>query len=641
MKKILLILFVGIMLIEFGSADMWPSYLNNGLRSYYSMNDTGTKNDQLGNYPISLSGGTLYTLSGKFGAGYVGDGTNYGTWGTVLESVNSFSISLWFKSSSGNTNQRIIQGGSVSSFIELKPFNCAQTLSSDTSITINQGACTNTGVNLHDNAWHHIVIVSSNATNYSQLYIDNVLKANMSTGGYSGETESIRFGGHTSGTTYSLTANQNVDEVAVWNRTINSSEISILYSAGVGIARGFSSSLSVCNPDYNTPLINFTGVDEMTGAGLNISLNNLYLTDSSGTYNYYNTTEYKNRAFCSYLTNYSDSVFVYAPYTSGTYPQRIFQTTLNLNNITLNKTLYLLSASSGQYVTFQLINAAEQPLEDVFVVINKSISGVQTQISSGYTGADGGVTFWLNPDNQYTISAYLSPYPVYSATQAFTQDSYTITLGINSNINVSDYNKGMSYSFNPTDEWLSNGTIYNFNLTLTSSYWALQEYGFNVTNESGTYLGQSNDTSPTGGVTSLDLNTGLNKTIKITYYWKVNNVTTQFIRIYKVLDFSQNQYSITRLLSDFVSYSASGLFGLTEFGEGLIIFFIIVGVVGIARVKFGMSDEASLAGLLFSLVALFDVGFGLIPNPVGAISYFPTIVIAILFIGFAVKEMRA
>lgn len=399
--------------------------------------------------------------------------------------------------------------------------------------------------------------------------------------------------------------------------------------------------ISTCDSTYPYPFVNFTFKDEDTSASLNSSMDGTTINDGTNVFTYSNDTELKSIAFCSYAINITINATFYAPYTSGTYPQRIYQNNLRLTNITTNVTLYLLGASSGQYVTFQLINAAEQPLEDVLVVINKTISGTQTQISSGFTGADGGITFWLNPDDQYTLGAYLSPYPSYTTTQAFTQDSYTITLGSAGETNASDYNRGITYSLVPTDEWLSNGTTYSFNFTLSSSYWALDSWGFNITNGSHTWLGNVTNLTSTGGVSRLSLNTGSNSTLILTYFWVVGNATTQAIRIYRVLDFSHNDYSITRLISDFTGYvdSADGLFGLTDFGVGIIIFFVIVGTVGAAKMKFGLSDEATLTGLLFALVVLFDYGFGLLPNPVNAVPHFPSTLIGIVFIGFAFKEV--
>lgn len=459
-----------------------------------------------------------------------------------------------------------------------------------------------------------------------------------------------------SGTKYAAVVGKTLANSVQYQASLNS------YSGGVGIDNtGSWSALSedmlfraygVPSTDYffsecglaTVPYINFTFKDEGTGNPINASIygsNVQYYPDGgSTTYTTYinKDNETLTHSFCGYPSDVNFNSLFYLTYDSGTYPQRIYQQLLNLSNVTTNKTLYLLSSTDGIYVTFQLINAADQPLENVYVQLNKSISGTQTIISTGYTGADGGITFWLNPDDQYRLYASLSPYPEYITTQAFTQNSYTISLGGSSGGNASDYSKGISYSFKPSNIQLQNGTSYKFNFTISSTNWTLSLFGFNITNEDGVLLSNNSNITAIGGITQRTVNTGSNRSFYVTYFYVINNVTTTGTRYYKVIDLSNNIYSIKRLFTDFTSYVSTGLFGLTDFGVGLIVFFIIVGSVGAARVKFGLSDETTLTGMLFALVLFFDVGIGLLPNPVGAIPNFPTVLMAIIFIGFAFKE---
>lgn len=391
--------------------------------------------------------------------------------------------------------------------------------------------------------------------------------------------------------------------------------------------------------------INFTFKDEETLATLNGSILgtsiDYYLDDPNNhsTLTTGNTTEYEQISFCSnmYITNFTTDF--YMPYSFGTYPQRIFRGTELLSQNPINKVLYLLGASSGQYVTFQVINSAEQVLDGVYVEINKTISGTERTISTGYTGSDGGITFWLNPDDVYKARFSLSPYDDYTISQSFTQTSYTITLGQTTNATSNDYTKGITYSFKPALDWLNNNTDYNFNFTLTSTYWALSSYGYNITNEHGTLIINNSNTNTTGGFISNTVNTGLNDSFYVTYFWIINGTNTHASRSYRIINLDNNGYSITRLFTDFSSYVSTGFFGLTDFGVGLIVFFIIVITVGTAKVKFGLSDEATLTGIIFALVVFFDVGIGLLPNPIGSVSHFPSILMGIIFIGFAAKEV--
>jgi hypothetical protein len=71
---------------------------------------------------------------------------------------------------------------------------------------------------------------------------------------------------------------------------------------------------------------------------------------------------------------------------------------------------------------------------------------------------------------------------------------------------------------------------------------------------------------------------------------------------------------------------------------GIIMFFVIFIITGIFSMRYGINNYAVLVGIIFGLVALFDVGLGLIPNPVGAISYFPTFFVGLISASLFLKE---
>lgn len=404
--------------------------------------------------------------------------------------------------------------------------------------------------------------------------------------------------------------------------------------------------LTLCNSTITQRFLNMSFKDESTLANLNATVSastfNYWLGTGTSykTYTFTNDTGARSYTLCFSVPSATLNIDSYVQYAASGYPQRVYDPTeLSFNNITTNKTLYLLSSSVGQYVTFQVINAAEQPLEGVAANATREIGGENVVVGQGTTGADGGVTFWLNPDYEHTFSFSLSPYPVYTTSLTPSQSEYTVTLGSLNNANVSNYNQGISYSLAPSPTALSSNTYYLFNLSITSSYWALEGFGFNITNASGYLLGSASSTGPGGGSAALNISTGSNRSLYVAYYWIINSTTTQASRPYTVIDFTNNDFSITRLISDFTSYVGLGFFGLTDTGVGIIIFLVIVMITGTIKVKYGLSDEALLAGIIFSLVALFDVGFGLIPNPVGAVSNFPTIFMGIIFAGAMFKEV--
>ncbi|GAG54645.1 unnamed protein product, partial [marine sediment metagenome] len=158
-------------------------------------------------------------------------------------------------------------------------------------------------------------------------------------------------------------------------------------------------------------------------------------------------------------------------YKNSSAPQRTFDPPFTtFSNVTTDQTLYLLSSADGIYVTFQVINVAEQPIADVVVNASRVIAGSIEIVGQGITGADGGVTFWLNPDFLHTLTFVASGYEQYTTSLTPTQSSYTITLGGEAVVEISDYQRGMVYSIEPTFQ-LFNHTAYNFNFTLASAYW--------------------------------------------------------------------------------------------------------------------------------------------------------------------------
>ena len=430
------------------------------------------------------------------------------------------------------------------------------------------------------------------------------------------------------------------DSGATWTATATTDTLFQVWGENASIPINFT----LCDNIFSVPFINFTFKDEVS-----LSTINATITTSSFVYNisdgigrsylFSNITANPSYAFCLSPPNESLTLAPNMQYAATGYPQRTYNPSrIALSNTTTNKILYLLGAGDGSYVTFQIINAADQPLTNVSVNLTRSISGTDTLIGAGYSGSDGGITFWQNPDAVHTACFSLSPYPQYCVTQAFTQSEYTITLGSTTGANISDYNKGITYSLKPTASYLENSTYYLFNFTLSSSYWDLDSFGFNITNGTTTIIGTNSSLLNSGSV-FLNLTTGLNKTIYLTYYWVINGTITSATRVWPVIDLSGNTYSIAHLISDFTSYVALGLFGLSDFGVGIIAFVIILGITGTLRVKYGIADETVLIGLVFSLVAFFDISLGLIPNPVGAVDNFPTVLMGIIFSGFLFKEV--
>jgi hypothetical protein len=123
------------------------------------------------------------------------------------------------------------------------------------------------------------------------------------------------------------------------------------------------------------------------------------------------------------------------------------------------------------------------------------------------------------------------------------------------------------------------------------------------------------------------------------YFWQVNSTNTTAARSWVILDLDDTGYSIANLITNLKTYVGTGLFGLGNFGLGLICFIIILGVTGTMKLKYGLTNDGAILGVMFALVAMLDVGFGLIPNPVNAVPHFTTIFVGVLLSGIMFKEM--
>lgn len=400
----------------------------------------------------------------------------------------------------------------------------------------------------------------------------------------------------------------------------------------------------LCNATLSDDFLNLSFMDETTLSSINATIPSstwIYYLGSgtvTKTYTFVNTTANDNYTFCA-TPSQTLHVNPYVQYASSGYPQRLWDVGVRDYNSTVTNTiLYLLGSANGIYVTFQIINSADQPLENVAANITRSIGGEDVLVGMGTSGASGTLTFWMNPDFAHTAMFYLSPYSLYTITQTFTNTEYTINMGGSTSSGAYDYQSGISYTITPTSWYLENDTYYNFSFALSSSYWALDSYGFNITNEDGTLISQVSDTTNVGGLVDLNISTMSNETFCMNGYWIINSTRTSFTRCWVIIDISGNTFSLSNLFIRLTSYVFLGFFGLDDLGIGIFIFIIIVLTTGTLKARYGISNESVICGVIFALVALFDITFGLIPNPVGSVDNFTTIFVGVVFIGFLIKE---
>lgn len=401
----------------------------------------------------------------------------------------------------------------------------------------------------------------------------------------------------------------------------------------------FSMCTGTTPPKYlNISFKNETVAQEVVNASIASSLFTYWLGsgDVSKNYSFSTATEQRNYTFCFTPGHKTLNVLESVSYANSLSAQRTYSATISLTNATTQQTLYLLPNSLGIYVTFQIINPALQPIEGVSVNISSSTFG---PIETKMTDASGAATFFLNPLINYNIVATKAGLPTYTTSLTPTQTDYTITMGVSStNTTVQDYFRGIVYSIGPSGTYLTNGTDYVFNFTISSDFWNLDRFGFSIRNASGSQFGSNISMVSSGGTVSLNRNVGRNTTIIVDAYWVIQGNTTNVSKTFTIFDSSGSGTSLANLRDRITLYIQNGgFFGLTPFGLNIIVFLIIFSVTGLASWKFGFTSPVAVFALMFAVTMVFDI-MNLITYaealPDGAAS----LMTGILTLAFAIRE---
>lgn len=269
--------------------------------------------------------------------------------------------------------------------------------------------------------------------------------------------------------------------------------------------------LSVCgSAPQNVPYINFTFKDEVSGADINGSL-----ASSSWDYwlgrgtiykslTYSNTTDSDSYSFCFSPPSKQLSQDTLLQYQSTGYPQRRLIITSNLTNSTTNQVLYLVSSSDGIYSTIQVVNVVGNPIVGVNLVLETQIGGIWTVVGNDDTDGAGGVTFWVDPNSDYRITATKNGYLSSQQTVRLTQTIYTLTLSTASaNATYTSDLEGLTWIFRPGVGIVQNNTSTSFNVTINATKGNLEGCIFKLTNQTSN-ISQTTDTCTSyGGFLSL------------------------------------------------------------------------------------------------------------------------------------------
>jgi len=410
-----------------------------------------------------------------------------------------------------------------------------------------------------------------------------------------------------------------------------------------------SMNFSLCGGDGGTvPFINLTFKDESDLStienGTIATSTWVYWLDDitiNKSYTFINNTANPSYAFCAIPADKTlnvDSLIQYED-AEGIYTQRVLnEDTINLTNSTTNQILYLIKSGEGDYVTFQVINAAEQPIEGVIVQVTRIIGVTETIVGYGTTNAAGIITFYLDPDFLHTFTFNTTGYDLYTTSLRPTETTWTINLGGGEIIVADDYNKGVWIHVEPTNYSLLNNTAYDFRLNLTSSFWEISEYGFVLSNSTGDDVAAVNATTNGGSIT-LNYNVGNDSDyVLMTHYYITSGNITNSTKQWYIFNTGGTDYSILKFIEHFNTYTDSGLFGLGKFGKGIIVFLIIFMFVGLMTYKYGITTPVGVMSVIFFIVAIADY-IGMIPNPVKAVPNLPTVLIGLILISIWVREV--
>ena len=437
-----------------------------------------------------------------------------------------------------------------------------------------------------------------------------------------------------------------VNETKTWffNFTINGTEISSSTQTQLINATNFT----LCNAELTVPFLNITFKDEGNLSDLSASITTsefvYYL--GSGTINktleFINNTNNLNYTFCSSTTNRTLNVDPVVQYKSGSsYPQRIWDEVVQqYTNTTTQQVLFLLSSIDGIFVTFQVINQAEQPLEGVVVTGTRIIDGSEILVASGTTSAAGSVTFWLNPDFSHTFTFVKEGFTTFVTSLFPNLPTFTIQLGVTTEV-VQDFTQGISYTIRPAGDYLEQNTNHTFNFTLSSTFFTVDQFGITLRFANGTEVGTNTSTS-NGGTLSLFTNVSNDSKIFLDFNYLINETFSNGTRTWIIQDLAGSEFSILRFFTDLSLYIDAGLFGLDDFGKAFLSFIILLTTVGILSTRYGIASEAALMGIIFGIVLFLDVGIGLIPNPdfggINRIDNFISVLTGIILISILIRE---
>lgn len=525
MKKLYLVFVFAILLLTSISAFSFINKTN----AYYKLDElSGVVVDSTGNFSATNTGATQGAV-GKLGTAYnftrvESDNINYS--GNLSITSYPFSIQAWVKQPSITNpgEQTIIDLGNTQNDDNDWAFGI------DTSGNLFILARTTSGsdssastTKINDSTYHHIVVVF-NASNNRTLYLDGNAILNQSTSIAMNFTNYFCVGA--SATTAGCTSNfynGSIDEIGVFGRLLNITDVRELYNSGNGLAYGLNLTVNSPIDNYNstnaTIVFNISVINS-TSAVENVSLIvddvvvSSNTTRKNGTYLFTQSISKGNHNW-SIITRDNSSVQTSTPTRN-----------LNIDWIFLNNVTYESSVSEGSQTVFTGVFTTNGT---VITIGNLSYNG---------TGNIGTIT---QSGTLFTINKTINAPTVTGNTNVSWFWNITLSDGYVKNFSslnqtVVDFsvdncttNSAVLYNFTIVNE--ETQTALSKSLDNTSGQLNLQIYSLDRTILLQNFSSLYNITNPFSVCLSSNLSSGENYVLDLQLQYSASSYATEFYHI--------------------------------------------------------------------------------------------------------------
>lgn len=267
MKKLFLFLFLFLFMVNFASAITWDNTV------YYKLDDDGSNTtviNSINNVDGTSSINTnLLSATGKINKSFDLNGSTDNIDITGVTTGTSSTISMWVYVNSYG-------GGGVGQkdyLIDIQSGRTIIVMNNVGQLSYYNGGFTDFGSSPSTSAWHLITLTLDNSSNEAKMYVDGIQFGTTKAYTPTAIGGTIRVGSQYL-TLSSDNIDAKVDEIGIWPRVLNSTEVSELWNGGVGMTCPISKVNILTNLTHpvNGSIISDTGTNftaELNITGIN------------------------------------------------------------------------------------------------------------------------------------------------------------------------------------------------------------------------------------------------------------------------------------------------------------------------------------------------------------------------------------